>query len=204
MKIKSFFLEKDTIEADMKKFLIVGLGNVGEKYHNTRHNIGFTILDQLADQEKVSFESKKLGDQARFTYKGRTFILLKPSTYMNLSGKAVKYWLGIEKIPLENLLVVTDDLNLVFGTIRLKGKGSAGGHNGLTNINEVLQTQNYARLRFGIGSDYPKGTQINHVLGCWNDEELKTLPERIEKSGKAIVSFAMAGLNNTMNTFNGK
>ena len=125
MKIKSFFLEKDTIEADMKKFLIVGLGNVGEKYHNTRHNIGFTILDQLADHEKVSFETKKLGDQARFTYKGRTFILLKPSTYMNLSGKAVKYWLDIEKIPLENLLVVTDDLNLVFGTIRLKGKGSA-------------------------------------------------------------------------------
>ena len=204
MKIKSFFLEKDTIEADMKKFLIVGLGNVGEKYHNTRHNIGFTILDQLADQEKVSFETKKLGDQARFTYKGRTFILLKPSTYMNLSGKAVKYWLGLEKIPLENLLVVTDDLNLVFGTIRLKGKGSAGGHNGLTHINEVLQTQNYARLRFGIGSDYPKGTQIDHVLGRWNDEELKTLPERIEKSEKAIVSFAMAGLNNTMNTFNGK
>lgn len=204
MKIKSFLFKKDTIEADMKKFLIVGLGNVGEKYHNTRHNIGFTILDQLADQEKVSFETKKLGDQARFTYKGRTFILLKPSTYMNLSGKAVKYWLGIEKIPLENLLVVTDDLNLVFGTIRLKGKGSAGGHNGLTNINEILQTQNYARLRFGIGSDYPKGTQIDHVLGRWNDEELKTLPERIEKSGKAIVSFAMAGLNNTMNTFNGK
>lgn len=204
MKIKSFLFKKDTIEADMKKFLIVGLGNVGEKYHNTRHNIGFTILDQLADQEKVSFETKKLGDQARFTYKGRTFILLKPSTYMNLSGKAVKYWLGIEKIPLENLLVVTDDLNLVFGTIRLKGKGSAGGHNGLTNINEVLQTQNYARLRFGIGSDYPRGTQIDHVLGRWNDEELKTLPERIEKSGKAIVSFAMAGLNNTMNTFNGK
>ena len=204
MKIKSFFFEKDTIEADMKKFLIVGLCNVGEKYHNTRHNIGFTILDQLADHEKVSFETKKLGDQARFTYKGRTFILLKPSTYMNLSGKAVKYWLDIEKIPLENLLVVTDDLNLVFGTIRLKGKGSAGGHNGLTNINEVLQTQNYARLRFGIGSDYPKGTQIDHVLGRWNDEELKTLPERIEKSEKAIVSFAMAGLNNTMNTFNGK
>jgi len=204
MKIKSFLFKKDTIEADMKKFLIVGLGNVGEKYHNTRHNIGFTILDQLADQEKVSFETKKLGDQARFTYKGRTFILLKPSTYMNLSGKAVKYWLGIEKIPLENLLVVTDDLNLVFGTIRLKGKGSAGGHNGLTNINEVLQTQNYARLRFGIGSDYPKGTQINHVLGRWNDEEIITLSERIEKSGKAIVSFAMAGLNNTMNTFNGK
>jgi len=204
MKIKSFFLEKDTIEADMKKFLIVGLGNVGEKYHNTRHNIGFTILDQLADHEKVPFETKKLGDQARFTYKGRTFILLKPSTYMNLSGKAVKYWLGLEKIPLENLLVVTDDLNLVFGTIRLKGKGSAGGHNGLTHINEVLQTQNYARLRFGIGSDYPKGTQIDHVLGRWNDEELKTLPERIEKSEKAIVSFAMAGLNNTMNTFNGK
>ena len=132
----------------MKKFLIVGLGNIGEKYHNTRHNIGFSILDHLAKKEGTTFETKKLGDIARFRYKGRTFILLKPNTFMNLSGKAVNYWLRIENIPLENLLVITDDLNLPFGTIRLKGKGSAGGHNGLTNINEVLQTQNYARLRF--------------------------------------------------------
>ena len=203
-KIRSFLFGKDQIETDMKKFLIVGLGNMGEKYEGTRHNIGFTILDALAKERDASFETKKLGDIARFTHKGRTFILLKPNTFMNLSGKAVNYWLRIEKIPLENLLVVTDDLNLPFGTIRIKGKGSSGGHNGLTNINEVLQTQSYARFRFGIGNDYPKGRQVEHVLGTWADEEAEKLPERLEKSGKAVVSFAMAGLNNTMNTFNGK
>jgi PTH1 family peptidyl-tRNA hydrolase len=152
----------------------------------------------------VSFETKKLGDLCRFTHKGRTFILLKPNTYMNLSGKAVSYWLKLEKIPLENMLVVTDDLNIPFGTIRIKGKGSAGGHNGLSNINEVLQTQNYARFRFGIGADYPRGRQVEHVLGPWNEEERSKLQERLDKSGKAIISFAMSGLNNTMNTFNGK
>lgn len=204
MKIRSILFGKDKIETDMKKFLIVGLGNIGDKYHDTRHNIGFTILDHLAREEDVTFETKKLGDLGRFNYKGRTFILLKPNTYMNLSGKAVKYWLQLEKIPLENLLVVTDDLNLSFGTIRIKGKGSSGGHNGLTNINEVLQTQNYARFRFGIGDDYAKGRQVDYVLGTWDEEERDKLPERLEKSGKAIISFAMAGLNNTMNTFNGK
>ncbi len=188
----------------MKKFLIVGLGNIGDKYHNTRHNIGFTILDALAEKQKVVFETKRLGDLARFNYKGRTFILLKPNTFMNLSGKAVSYWQKLENIPLENVLVITDDLNLPFGTLRLKAKGSAGGHNGLTNINEVLQTQNYARLRFGIGSEYSKGRQIDHVLGTWDPEEQEQLPERIEKSGKAITSFALAGIANTMNTFNGK
>lgn len=203
-KISSFLFGKSELETDMKKFLIAGLGNIGEKYQGTRHNIGFTILDALAQERDVSFETKKLGDLSRFTHKGRTFILLKPNTYMNLSGKAVNYWLKIEKIPLENLLVVTDDLNLSFGTMRIKGKGSSGGHNGLTNINEVLQTQNYARFRFGIGNEYPKGRQVEHVLGTWNEEESEKLPERLEKSGKAIVSFAMAGLNNTMNTFNGK
>ena len=203
-KLKSFFQANSNIEPDMKKFLIVGLGNIGDKYDNTRHNIGFTILDELAMKEKIVFETKKLGDLARFRYKGRTFILLKPNTYMNLSGKAVNYWLKLENISLENLLVITDDLNLPFGTIRLKAKGSAGGHNGLTNINEVLQTQNYARLRFGIGSEYSKGRQIDHVLGLWNNEEQEQLSERIEKSGKAITSFALAGLANTMNTFNGK
>ena len=203
-KISSFFSGKGQLETDMKKFLIAGLGNMGEKYQDTRHNIGFTILDALAKEREVVFETKKLGDLSRFSHKGRTFILLKPNTYMNLSGKAVNYWLKIENIPLENLLVVTDDLNLPFGTIRIKGKGSSGGHNGLTNINEVLGTQNYARFRFGIGNDYAKGRQVEHVLGTWNEEELENLPERLEKSGKAIVSFAMAGLNNTMNTFNGK
>ncbi len=203
-KVRSFLFGKSEIETDMKKFLIVGLGNVGEKYQDTRHNIGFTILDALAQDRDVVFETRKLGDLTRFNHKGRTFILLKPNTYMNLSGKAVNYWLTIEKIPLENLLVVTDDLNLPFGTLRIKGKGSSGGHNGLTNINEVLGTQNYARFRFGIGNDYPKGRQVEHVLGTWNEEESEKLPERLEKSGKAIVSFAMAGLANTMNAFNGK
>jgi len=188
----------------MKKFLIVGLGNIGNKYKNTRHNIGFTILDALAKRESVNFETGRLGDIARFKYKGRTFILLKPNTYMNLSGKAVRYWQTIEKISLENILVITDDLNLPFGTIRIKSKGSAGGHNGLTNINEQLQTQNYARLRFGVGDTFSKGRQIDHVLGNWNDEELKIILERIEKSGKAITSFALAGINNTMSEFNGK
>ncbi len=203
-KISSFLFGKGESETDMKKFLIAGLGNIGEKYQDTRHNIGFTILDALAKERDVAFETKKLGDLTRFNHKGRTFILLTPNTYTNLSGKAVSYWMKIEKIPLENLLVVTDDLNLPYGTIRIKGKGSSGGHNGLTNINEVLQTQNYARFRFGIGNDYPKGRQVEHVLGTWDEEESEKLPERLEKSGKAIISFAMAGLNNTMNTFNGK
>ncbi len=204
LKIRSFLFGKEEIETDMKKFLIAGLGNIGEKYENTRHNIGFTILDSLAREKDAVFETKKLGDLARFTHKGRTFILLKPNTFMNLSGKAVSYWLQLEKIPLENLLVVTDDLNLPFGTIRIKGKGSSGGHNGLTNINEVLQSQNYARFRFGIGNEYARGRQVEHVLGTWNEEEAEQLPERLEKSGKAVISFGMSGLNNTMNTFNGK
>lgn len=203
-KLMSVFQSKSKIEPDMKKFLIVGLGNIGDKYQGTRHNIGFSILNSLAKNKQLIFETKKLGDLTRFNYKGRTFILLKPNTYMNLSGKAVKYWQTIEKIPLENIFVVTDDLNLPFGTIRIKGQGSAGGHNGLTNINEVLQTQNYSRLRFGIGNEYNKGNQIDHVLGRWDEDEQEKLEERIEKSTKAITSFALAGLGNTMNAFNGK
>lgn len=203
-KLIAVFTSKSNSEPDMKKFLIVGLGNIGDQYENTRHNIGFSVLDELAKKEAVVFETKRLGDLARFKYKGRTFILLKPNTFMNLSGKAVSYWLKLENIPIENMLVITDDLNLPFGTIRIKAKGSAGGHNGLTNINEVLQTQNYARLRFGIGNEYSKGRQVDHVLGIWDSEEQEKLAERIEKCGKAISSFALAGLANTMNTFNGK
>lgn len=202
-KIKSLLSKKGDNTNTMKKFLIVGLGNIGEKYKNTRHNVGFLVLEKLAENEKVVFETKRLGDIARFTYKGRTFILLKPNTYMNLSGKAVKYWQTIEKIPLENVLVITDDLNLPFGTIRLKSKGSSGGHNGLTNINDELQTQNYARLRFGVGDAFQKGRQVDYVLGEWNEEERKTLLQRVEKSAKAITSFALAGINNTMSEFNG-
>ena len=160
----------------MKKFLIVGLGNIGEKYHNTRHNIGFKILDDIASREDITFESQKLGSIATFRFKGRTFILLKPSTYMNLSGKAVNYWLTKENISIENLLVICDDLNLDFGAIRLKAKGSDGGHNGLKDINAVLNTQQYARFRFGVGADFSKGKQVDYVLGEWDEEENKLLP----------------------------
>ena len=195
--------EKEEIPP-MKKFLIVGLGNIGPKYHNTRHNIGFKVLDFLAEKEGLTFEPQKLGDIATYKFKGRSFILLKPSTYMNLSGKAVNYWLQKEKVPLENLLVITDDLNLAFGTIRVKTKGSDGGHNGLKDIQAQLGTTNYNRFRFGISDEFSKGRQVDYVLGEWDEEEEKKLPERLEKSAEVIRSFGTAGINNTMNTFNGK
>ena len=188
----------------MKKFLIAGLGNVGAKYENTRHNIGFRILDELAREKEVSFETEKLGDIASFKYKGRTFILLKPSTYMNLSGKAVNYWMQKEKIKHENLLVVTDDLNLPFGTLRLKTKGSDGGHNGLKDIQNILGTNKYNRFRFGIGDKFSKGQQVDYVLGEWSSEEESEMKERLETSVKLIESFGTAGVSNTMNSFNGK
>ena len=188
----------------MKKFLIVGLGNIGEKYANTRHNIGFKVLDALVQKENLTFETQKLGDLSSYRFKGRTFILLKPSTYMNLSGKAVQYWLTKEKVPLENLLVITDDLNLPFGNIRVKTKGSDGGHNGLKDIQSTLQTAKYNRFRFGISDEFSSGRQIDYVLGEWTDEENKTLTERLERSVELIKSFGTAGINNTMNTFNGK
>ena len=203
---KVFLLEKEKTTADnlMKKFLIVGLGNIGDNYQNTRHNIGFTILDELAKKKELIFENKKLGAISKFRFKGRTFILLKPSTYMNLSGKAVKYWLIKEKIPLENLLIICDDLNLPFGSFRVKAKGSDGGHNGLKDINSVLQTQKYARFRFGVGAEFSKGKQCDFVLGDWSSNELKLLSERLIKATELIISFGLAGLNNTMNAFNGK
>lgn len=188
----------------MKKFLIVGLGNIGEKYHNTRHNIGFKILDHLASEAEVSFETVKLGDRSTLKIKGRTLILIKPSTYMNLSGKAVKYWLDKEKIPLENLLVITDDLNLPFGTLRLKTKGSDGGHNGLKDIQDKLQTTKYNRFRFGISDAFSKGKQVDYVLSEWNEVETSQLDERLKMAAEVIKSFALAGVNNTMNQFNGK
>ncbi len=188
----------------MKKYLIVGLGNIGEKYLDTRHNIGFSVLDTIAKDKELTFETKKLADITTFRLKGRTFILLKPNTYMNLSGKAIKYWMDKEKIPLKNLLIVTDDVNIPFGTIRLKNKGSAGGHNGMQNVQDILQTNNYSRLRFGIGGEYKKGQQIDYVLGRWTPEEKNTLPERLEKTNQIIPSFGLAGINNTMNEFNGK
>lgn len=188
----------------MKKFLIVGLGNIGPKYANTRHNIGFKILDFYAEKNSLSWETAKLGDITSHKVKGRTFIFLKPSTFMNLSGKALKYWLEKEKIPMENLLVITDDLNLAFGTFRIKTKGSDGGHNGLKDIQNTLQNTNYNRFRFGISDAFSKGRQIDYVLGEWDSEEDKLLPERLEKSCEIIESFALAGMNITMNTFNGK
>ncbi len=193
-----------TEEDTMKKFLIVGLGNIGEKYANTRHNIGFKILDYLAETNDLTFETIKLGDITTLRVKGRTLILLKPSTFMNLSGKAIKYWLEKEKIPLENLLVVTDDLNLPFGTLRLKTKGSDGGHNGLKDTQDKLQTVKYNRFRFGISDEFSKGKQIDYVLGEWNEDENAQLKERLKTSAELIKSFALAGVNITMNQFNGK
>ncbi len=196
--------EKDKHLDVMKKFLIVGLGNIGEKYSNTRHNIGFQVLDHLAKQEELSFETVKLGDLSTLKLKGRSVLLLKPSTFMNLSGKAVKYWLTKEKVPLENLLIITDDLNLPFGTLRLKTKGSDGGHNGLKDLQDKLQTTKYNRLRFGISDSFSKGRQVDYVLGEWTSEESEQLNERLDKSIALIKSFVLSGANNTMNTFNGK
>ncbi len=187
----------------MKKFLIIGLGNIGSEYAETRHNIGFKVLDSLAEQENFTFETARLGAIASFKIKGRSILCLKPSTYMNLSGKALKYWVDKEKIPLENVLVVTDDLHLSFGTLRLKTKGGAGGHNGLKDIEKVLQTNNYNRLRFGVGSEFSKGRQVEYVLGEWTNEEKEALNERLEKTSKIIHSFVLAGIKNTMNEFNG-
>jgi PTH1 family peptidyl-tRNA hydrolase len=188
----------------MKKFLIVGLGNIGSEYANTRHNIGFKILDYVANSEGISFQTQKLGDVAELKIKGRTLILLKPNTYMNLSGKAVNYWLEKEKIEKENLLVITDDLNLAFGTIRIKTKGSDGGHNGLKNIQLLLNSSEYPRFRFGISDAFKKGKQVDYVLGEWDAAEKEQLKERLTLSAEIVKSFALAGLNNTMNTFNGK
>jgi len=197
------FKSKEYIDP-MKKFLIVGLGNIGDKYENTRHNIGFKILDYYSTSNDFSFKTDKLGDLAYHKLKGRTLIFLKPSTYMNLSGKAIKYWMAKEKISLENLLVITDDLNLPFGTLRLKAKGSDGGHNGLKDTQDKLQTVKYNRFRFGISDDFSKGRQVDYVLANWTEEENNQLKERLELSTKIIDSFVLSGLKITMNNYNGK
>ena len=199
-----FKKEKDKTLKPMKKFLIIGLGNIGSEYINTRHNIGFKILDFFANQESLNFQNVKLGDITEYKIKGRTILLLKPNTYMNLSGKAVKYWMEKENIPKENILVITDDLNISFGTIRIKAKGSDGGHNGLKSIQQLLNTNEYPRFRFGISDEFKKGQQVSYVLGEWSEEEKENLKERLIKSSEIIKSFALAGLNNTMNAFNGK
>ena len=186
------------------KYLIVGLGNPGLQYAQTRHNIGFDILDRLAKDASSIFETERHANRAELKYKGRKLILIKPNTFMNLSGKAIQYWLQKEKIPISNLLVISDDLALPFGTLRMKGKGSAGGHNGLKDTEEVLKTSVYSRLRFGIGDDYPRGKQADFVLGSWTKQEELALDERIEQSTKFIHSFVTVGLNMTMSALNGK
>ena len=186
------------------KYLIVGLGNIGEEYRNTHHNIGFMVLDALAKASNIVFKDGRYGATATMSVKGRQLVLLKPSTYMNLSGNAVRYWMQQEKIPLENVLVIVDDLALPLGCLRLKGKGSDAGHNGLKHIAATLGTQAYARLRVGIGNEFPRGGQIDYVLGHFSEEELAVLSERIETAGEIIKSFCLAGINITMNLFNHK
>lgn len=186
------------------KYLIVGLGNIGAEYADTRHNAGFDVLDALAGVSNISFTADRYGSVAELKHKGRTLILLKPATYMNLSGKAVRYWMETEKIAPENLLVIVDDIALPFGTLRMRPKGSAGGHNGLKSITELLGHEDYARIRFGIGGDFSRGQQVDYVLGTWSDEERKTLPERLKVFGDAILSFATIGMERTMNIFNKK
>lgn len=178
------------------------MGNIGSEYSNTRHNIGFMVLDALAKASNISFNDARYGSVAEVKHKGRTFILLKPSTYMNLSGKAISYWLQKEKIPLENLLVIVDDIALPLCTLRLRAAGSDGGHNGLKSIDEVLGTKDYARLRFGIGGDFPKGYQVDYVLGEWTAEETKQLPESMKAASDIIFSFGTIGIERTMNFFN--
>lgn len=186
------------------KYLICGLGNPGSEYENTRHNIGFKVLDHLAVWGKSEFKNGRLADVATIKHKGRSLIIIKPTTYMNLSGKAIQYWLQSEKIPIENCMVVTDDLALPFGTIRIRAKGSDGGHNGLKNANEVLGTPNYPRLRFGIGSEFSKGQQVDYVLSAWNKEEKEAMTERLTMAAEAILSFSAIGIAQTMANFNNK
>ena len=186
------------------KYLVAGLGNIGAEYADTRHNIGFRVLDALAEASNVSFKADRYGAVATLRHKGRTVILLKPSTYMNLSGKAVRYWLDAEKIPRENLLVISDDIALPFGTLRIRQRGSAGGHNGLKNIAELLGSEDFARMRFGVGGDFPRGHQVDYVLGEWTAEEREALPERLKVFGDAVLSFVTVGIERTMNFFNKK
>lgn len=186
------------------KYLIVGLGNIGAEYAETRHNVGFKVLDAFAEASNTSFTTDRYGAVAEMRHRGHIVTLLKPSTYMNLSGKAVRYWLDATKTPLENLLVIVDDIALPFGTLRMRQKGSDGGHNGLKNIGELLGTDAWSRIRFGIGGDFPRGFQVDYVLGRWTDEEQKLMPERLKIFCEAIQSFIAVGAARTMNAFNKK
>ena len=186
------------------KYLIAGLGNIGDKYQNTRHNIGFLILDSLARESNISFEEDRLAFKATYKFKSRTFILIKPTTFMNLSGKSVNYWLHKENIEPQNLLVLVDDLALPFGTIRIRQKGGDGGHNGLLDIAQVIGSNNFSRMRFGIGNEFNKGSQVNYVLGEMTSDELKILKEKQEICKNIIQSFGTIGIDKTMNLYNNK
>lgn len=186
------------------KYLIVGLGNIGSEYRNTRHNIGFKVLDAFAEASNITFTTQRYGDVVETRVKNKILLLLKPSTYMNLSGDAVRYWMNKENIPLENVLVIVDDIALPFGAIRIKGKGSDGGHNGLKNIAAMIGTQSYARLRFGVGNDFPKGAQVDYVLGNFSEEQEKQMPERLKIAIDAIKAFCLSGLTFAMNNYSNK
>lgn len=191
------------VEHDMQ-YLIVGLGNIGDEYAETRHNIGFRVLDALATASNLVFEDRRYGFVTNLRVKNKRLLLLKPSTYMNASGNAVRYWMQKEKIPVERVLVVVDDLALPFGALRLRPGGSEAGHNGLRSITQCLGTQQYARLRFGIGNDFPRGGQVDFVLGKFGPEDLQAMPERVEMAGEIVKSFALSGIDFTMNHYNKK
>jgi len=199
--IKNLFKQKEEIDPNMK-YLVVGLGNMHPDYDDTRHNIGFEVVDLIAKEKEVKFKNDTLGDLALVKHKGRFIHLLKPSTYMNLSGKAVRHWMTKLKIKPDNVLIIVDDLNLDFGKIRMRNKGAAGGHNGLKDIEKIFGTSKYPRLRVGIGSDFSKGRQVDFVLGKWSEEERKNLPEILSHCAKACLSFASIGMAHTMNQFN--
>jgi aminoacyl-tRNA hydrolase len=191
------------VEHDMQ-YLIVGLGNIGDEYAETRHNIGFRVLDALATASNLVFEDRRYGFVTNLRVKNKRLLLLKPSTYMNASGNAVRYWMQKEKIPVERVLIVVDDLALPFGALRLRPGGSEAGHNGLRSITQCLGTQQYARLRFGIGNDFPRGGQVDFVLGKFGPEDLSAMPERVEMAGEIVKSFALSGIDFTMNHYNKK
>ena len=193
----------ETVDNSMK-YLIVGLGNIGSEYVGTRHNIGFRVIDAFAQKQSAEWMDKRYGAIAKTRVKNAELTLLKPSTYMNLSGQAVRYWAQQEKIPVENILVIVDDLSLPVGKIRMRGSGSAGGHNGLKNIESCMMTQNYARIKFGIGNEFPRGGQIDFVLGQFSDEDNKLVDEKLDYVGEMIKSFCLQGLDRTMNQYNKK
>lgn len=199
--LRNIFCRKEEVSTEMK-YLIVGLGNMHPDYNETRHNIGFEVIDMLAQDFNGKFKNESLGDLALIKHRGRQIYLLKPSTYMNRSGKSVRYWMQKLKIKAENLMIVVDDINLEYGKLRMRSKGADGGHNGLKDIQNMLATSKYPRLRFGIGNDFSKGRQVDYVLGKWSSEELDKLGSYIQKANEAILSFVSIGISHTMNKYN--